>query len=162
MKNNVFLFLFYVLFASGQETDFDKMIHATFKAQLPFISTEKLSEHYNNYTILDTREKNEYDISHLPNAIYVGHKDFQLKTCIKSISKNTPIVVYCSIGARSNYIGKKLAQKGFTVYNLYGGIFKWLNEKKKIVSANNHSTQKIHPYNNEWSKWLTNGLATYE
>lgn len=138
------------------------MIDSTFKAHIPFITTNSLEKNYSNYIILDTREKKEFDISHLPNAIYVGDKKFNLKKTLKLLPKDKPIVVYCSIGARSDFIGKKIAKKEYSVYNLYGGIFKWLNERKKIVSSQNVATEKIHPYSKEWSQWLTNGTLTYE
>ena len=139
------------------------MITHTFKPSIPFISTDDLKNNYQHYIILDTREESEYNVSHLPNAIYVGDKGFNLKNTLKTLPKNKPLVVYCSIGARSDFIGKKLAKKGFTVSNLYGGIFKWINEDKKLVKPDNiTTTNKIHPYSKEWSQWLTNGIISYE
>ena len=39
------------------------------------------------------------------------------------------IIVYCSIGVRSEDIGEKLKELGYTkILNLYGGIFDWKNK----------------------------------
>ena len=80
--------------------------------------------------LLDTREKKEYEISHIPGAIWVGYNNFKLKR-VKEIAKDTKIVTYCSVGYRSERIGEKLQKAGFTdVSNLKGSIFKWVNEGK--------------------------------
>ena len=71
-----------------------------------------------NAIILDTREKEEFEVSHLRGARWVGYKTFSLEQ-VKDIPKNSPVVVYCSIGARSQEIGKKLQSEGYLqVYNL--------------------------------------------
>jgi len=159
------LFILFLLVSSviwSQNPSFDEMIENTFKPSIPFISTDELKNNYQQYTILDTREKDEYNVSHLPNAIYIGDKEFNLKKTLKLLPIDKPIVVYCSIGARSDFIGKKLARKDLKVYNLYGGIFKWVNEDKNIVDNNEQPLKKIHPFSKEWSQWLSNGIITYE
>jgi predicted sulfurtransferase len=78
------------------------------------------------------------------------------------IDKNTPIVVYCSIGYRSEKVGEKLLNEGFTVYNLYGGIFNWKNSNNPVVDNNEIATQKVHCFNQEWSKWLLKGEKIYD
>ena len=63
------------------------MIDSTLQKTVPFINTSELKENYHNYTILDTRELNEYNISHLQNAIHVGFHNFKLKKTTKDILK---------------------------------------------------------------------------
>ena len=82
---------------------------------------------------------------------------------ITSLPKNTPIVIYCSVGYRSEKVTEKLIENGFTnVKNLYGGIFEWVNEENLIVDQKNNKTDKIHPFNNDWGKWLTKGIKSYK
>jgi rhodanese-related sulfurtransferase len=79
-----------------------------------------------------------------------------------SADKNRLIVVYCSIGVRSEIIGKKLMKHGFTnVYNLYGGLFEWVN-KGGSVFHKGIQTQKVHAYSKKWSRYLTKGIKIYE
>jgi len=67
------------------------------------------------------------------------------------------MVVYCSIGYRSEKIGEKLLRLGYkNVYNLYGSIFEWANEKYQLVGSNGKTTNRVHSYNKSWSKWVTN------
>jgi rhodanese-related sulfurtransferase len=108
------------------------------------------------FIIFDAREKAEFDVSHIPGAIYLGYSDFNVGR-IKNIPKEKNIVIYCSIGYRSEKIGEKLLRFGYkNVYNLYGSIFEWANEKYPLVSSNGKTTYTIHSYNKSWSKWVTN------
>ena len=72
-------------------------------------------------------------------------------------------LVYCSIGVRSENIGEKLQQLGYTnVYNLYGGIFEYKNEGGTVYNLQNKPTDSVHTYNKKWSKYLTKGNKVYE
>ena len=108
------------------------------------------------FIIFDAREKAEFDVSHIPDAIYLGYSDFNVVR-IKNIPKEKNIVIYCSIGYRSEKIGEKLLRLGYkNVYNLYGSIFEWANEKYPLLSSNGKTTYTVHSYNKSWSKWVTN------
>jgi rhodanese-related sulfurtransferase len=112
------------------------------------------------YQVLDAREKTEHEVSHLQNAIWVGHDTFTLKS-VAELDKNKPVLIYCTVGARSEEIGKKLQKEGFTrVYNLYGGIVHWVNEGRPVF-AKGKPTQKVHTYSQPWSVWLTKGEKVY-
>jgi 3-mercaptopyruvate sulfurtransferase SseA len=71
-------------------------------------------------------------------------------------------VVYCSIGARSQEIGKKLQAAGYqNVYNLYGGIFHWVNEDNPVFTPDSDLTEQVHTYNKRWGMWLKKGEKVY-
>ena len=146
----------------GQDLPFEKMINNTLDKTVPFIKAKELRENNQNYTILDIRELKEYNVSHIKNAISISFNDFNIKMIKHKIDKNTPIVVYCSIGYRSEKVGEKLLNEGFTVYNLYGGIFNWKNSNNPVVNNNEIATQKVHCFNQEWSKWLLKGEKIYD
>lgn len=112
-------------------------------------------------TILDARETKEFNVSHILNAKSIGYKNFNLKETIKHLDPKSKIIVYCSVGYRSGKVAEKLKQKGFEVYNLYGGIFEWLNQGHEIVGKNEKKTNKIHSYDEDWGKWLTKGLKEF-
>ncbi len=138
------------------------MIDNTLDKTVPFIKAKELRENNQNYTILDIRELKEYNVSHIKNAISISFNDFNIKMIKHKIDKNTPIVVYCSIGYRSEKVGEKLLNEGFTGYNLYGGIFNWKNSNNPVVDNNEIATQKVHCFNQEWSKWLLKGEKIYD
>ncbi len=110
---------------------------------------------------LDTRAKEEFDVSHIEGAVFTGYKEFHLAV-LKDIPKDQPIIVYCSIGKRSGDIGAKLIKAGYVnVQNLYGGIFEWINKGFPVVDNQNNLTQKVHAYNQTWGKWLNRGEKVY-
>ena len=114
-----------------------------------------------NAVFLDTREKNEFNVSHIKNGLYVGHDDFNL-TSVKNIPKGSEIIVYCSIGKRSEKIAQKLIKAGYTnVSNLYGGIFEWVNQENSVVDVNNKHTKKVHVFGRFWGQWLEKGEKVY-
>jgi len=66
-----------------------------------------------NTLFLDAREYLEYNVSHLKNSVWVGYNDFEISR-VKNIAKNKKIVVYCSVGYRSEKITEKLIKAGYT------------------------------------------------
>ena len=79
------------------------------------------------------------------------------------IPKNKEIIVYCSVGYRSERIGEKLLDMGYTkVYNLHGGIFDWKNQSQIVVNDLNLPTDSVHTYSKAWSIWLHKGIKVYE
>ena len=154
----------YLLCGSGfGQTSIDDLLNKHNDHSVPYIYVDELTKLKTSHFLLDTREKEEYDISHLEHAIQVGFKGFKIsKTDILPIDKDTMIVVYCSLGIRSEIIGKQLIAEGYTaVYNLYGGIFEWVN-KGKAVYNNTQETSKVHAYSKSWGSYLLKGTKVYE
>lgn len=123
----------------------------------PLIGTRELAakiQRGETPTLLDTREPDEYHISHLPGARHIGFSKFHLKT-LQNLPQNTPIIVYCSVGYRSGKIGQKLTAAGYThVHNLRGGIFAWANQGHPLLDHENNPTKTVHGYNRKWSEIL--------
>ncbi len=136
------------------------------KNTIPYISAQQLFNLKGSYILLDAREFKEFNVSHIKNGIFVGYNDFNLKKTINSIlpnKKDTKIIVYCSLGIRSEDIGEQLLKSGYTnIYNLHGGIFDWKNNGYPILNKYNQPTEKIHAFNKEWSIWLKKGIKVYE
>jgi rhodanese-related sulfurtransferase len=109
---------------------------------------------------LDAREQEEYAVSHLAGARWVGYDDFNLSR-LRGIAKDAPIVVYCSVGYRSGKITEQLRDAGFSnARNLYGGIFEWVNTGNPVVDATG-PTQRVHAYDTKWGRWLRAGVKVY-
>jgi rhodanese-related sulfurtransferase len=116
-------------------------------ASVVSVSTEQASK-VENALFIDTRDPNEFRISHIPNALLYSKStpDFQ------KLPKNTLIVVYCSVGIRSAKIAQELTDKGFTqVRNLQGSLFMWANEGRPLQGT---QPTKVHPYNARWGALL--------
>ena len=113
--------------------------------------------------ILDAREPQEYAVSKIPGAVYVGFNEFDISTVRNLVAdKKRKIIVYCSLGVRSERIGHKIKKAGYNnVFNLWGGIFEWKNEGKQVVDANNRVTENVHAYSKKWSAYLKKGIKIY-
>ena len=110
--------------------------------------------------LLDCREEYEFNVSQIYSAKRVGFNDFNMAK-MKNIKKDEFIVVYCSVGARSEKIGELLIKNGYTnVHNLYGGIFAWSNFGYPVYSKSK-KTDNIHAYDKEWGKLLEHGKKIY-
>lgn len=146
-------------------SSFEKMKNEIISKTIPLISVENLKKIENTkktLIILDAREKKEYNTSHIKNALCVGYDHFNIKS-LNQINKESTIVVYCSVGYRSEKIGEKLKKAGFSkVLNLQGGIFEWINTGFPVVDKNEVLTNKVHAYNKDWGKWLIKGEKVYE
>lgn len=130
-----------------------------------YISVEELIKLKNktaDLKLIDARAPSEYSISHIQNAIFSGYEDFSLKRIEDKIQKNDTIIVYCSIGVRSEQIGEQLQKAGYkNIFNLYGGIFEWVNKSHKVYNQNEEPTDKIHAYDMFWGQFLEKGLKVY-
>jgi rhodanese-related sulfurtransferase len=159
MKKILILFLIISSTVSAQKK-LDKLLNKWNKRSVPYMSVETLSLPNTDAILLDAREQEEFEVSHLENAIQVGYDHFRLKETLKKLpeDKNTKIVVYCSLGIRSETVAYKLIQEGYTnVYNLYGGIFEWKNANFQVVDTLGNTTEKVHTFNKDWGKWLKKG-----
>ena len=102
---------------------YNLLLKKLLKHDVPEITVDSLSKINQPVLLLDARELEEFNVSHLSNAKFVGYKNFNIDS-LNHTDKNQPIVVYCSVGYRSEKISEKLISAGFTnVQNLYGGIF---------------------------------------
>lgn len=84
---------------------------------------QKLSE---GITVLDVREPAEYEFGHVPGAISIplGEIDDQFN----KLNKDQTVYVYCRTGNRSDFAARKLAEKGFDVFNVVPGMKEWDGE----------------------------------
>lgn len=139
--------------ASPLTDEADRLINGS----IPLIKTEELATSIKadkKAVLLDTRQPEEFRTSHLPGAYWIGYKNFKIAN-LPEIQKETPIIVYCSVGFRSEKIGEKLKAAGYTnIRNLYGGIFAWANEGRELKDSDGNITKNVHGYDKKWSKLL--------
>lgn len=163
--HNLILLLFGLLsFPSCGQKSFDEKMESLYKHTIPLIRSSELKalKDTREIFVLDTREPNEFRVSHIPGARHVGYDDFD-PSLIADIPQDAQIVVYCSVGYRSERIGEKLKKSGYSkVTNLYGGIFDWKNQGNTVINLEQMPTDSVHTYNKNWSQWLINGIKVYE
>jgi len=165
MKKIIFLLLLTTLVTFSyaqlvQNKSFDALLKNLLSHSVKEVGAQEESKD-STAVFLDSREKNEYNVSHLKNALWVGYNDFHLEK-VTNIPKTQKIIVYCSVGYRSEKISEKLNKAGFTnVANLVGGIFEWKNQNNVVVDNDGTETQKVHAYDKKWGVWLNKGEKVY-
>lgn len=86
-----------------------------------------LDEGSTDYQIIDVRSSDQYDEGHIPGALNIPLVD--LPKMLSKIPKDKTIVTYC--GSITCQLAPKaaleLAQKGFKVMDLHGGLKEWTN-----------------------------------
>ncbi len=161
-KTAILLFLLFpiAVFSQIKNPEFKEMLDGMYQHSIPLISVDSV-KHMKNVYLLDAREKEEFEVSHLKGARNVGYIWFDMRKVVE-IPKDANVVVYCSVGYRSEKIAEKLQKNGFhKVYNLYGGIFEWVNQHQPVYKTNGVQTSEIHTYNKSWAKWVSNGTKTH-
>lgn len=136
-------------------TTYDLLLELLLESEITQIAVEQTP---NDALFIDARTIEEYDVSHIKGALHINSPE---DPRLQNISKNKTIIVYCSIGLRSESLCEELKTMGFNdVYNLYGGIFEWVNDGRAIY---NHKgpTLEVHGYNYFWAFWLDKGTKVY-
>lgn len=105
-----------------------------FEAIYKSINLDQLKQKIDNkedITILDIRDKENYDKSHIKNATNIPFEEVANK--IKELPRNKELIVYDETGNRSKLIVESLTKKGFTqAINLINGYPDWQNKNYPI------------------------------
>jgi rhodanese-related sulfurtransferase len=162
-----FLFLFGMAFAAhaqGTDKAYQAKLASLYKGTVATVLPSDLAKYMASHEaplILDTRSPREFEVSHLPNALFVDYKEFSEED-VAGFDRKRAVVVYCTVGYRSERIGEQLKEMGFqTVFNLYGGIFEWVNQGHEVVDAKGKPTKQVHAYSEDWGQWLQKGIKVY-
>lgn len=142
-----------------------QLLRTLYRETVPTIQAGALANLLRDKTqqiiLLDTRTPAEYRVSHLRGARFVDFDSYE-QADFAGVPRQQTVVVYCSVGYRSERVGEKLKALGFKdVRNLYGGIFQWVNEGRPVYNAAG-PTRQVHPYSALWSGWLRQGEPVYQ
>jgi rhodanese-related sulfurtransferase len=158
------LTLLLLTFSVNAQSAYDKKLKSLYRNTVKTIKPNEVTALIakgEKLVLLDTRAPEEYKISHLKDARFLNYESYSTEDLMR-LPKNEKIIVYCSVGYRSERVGEKLQKLGFkNVYNIYGGIFEWKNEGFPTFNTHNQQTDSVHTYNKTWSKWLQRGVKVY-
>ena len=80
----------------------------------------------NSIQLVDVRTPEEYRQHKIDGAQLIDIYDANFeKNVDANLDTSIPVAVYCHSGIRSMSAAKIMAKKGFTVYNLRGGMLFW-------------------------------------
>src|SRR5947209_1624847 len=76
--------------------------------------------------IVDVREKDEFDESHIPDALHMSRGMVELEAEDKFPDRNTTIICHCGGGGRSALAAESLQKMGYkNVRSMAGGFKAW-------------------------------------
>jgi rhodanese-related sulfurtransferase len=76
--------------------------------------------------IVDVREKDEFDESHIPDAVHMSCGVVELEVEEKFPDRNTTIICHCGGGGRSALAAESLQKMGYkNVRSMAGGFRAW-------------------------------------
>ncbi len=146
---------------SIMDPEFAERLNSVYRHSVPHVTVDELQPLMKQgIVLLDAREDDEFEVSHIRHARHVGYIWFDMRK-VYDIPKTDTVVVYCAVGNRSERIGEKLQKAGYrNVYFLFGGMYEWVNRGNPVYT-NNIQTTEIHIYEKNWSRWLKNGAPVY-
>ena len=110
-------------------------------------SLAELVEQSENVVLVDVRDAEEYEVSHIPGALHIQDLSI-LQTFIEGQSNE--VVLYCSVGYRSAELVRQLQAQGVDgVSNFAGSIFDWANHGHPLTNGS-QPADTVHPYNWFW------------
>ena len=80
------------------------------------------------------RSREEYDDGHIASAALVDVNDSTfVEQAVAVLDKQRPVAVYCRSGRRSARAASLLANQGYQVTNLDGGVLAWQDAGKTLI-----------------------------
>ena len=84
--------------------------------------------------IIDIRKAADFALGRIKGSINIDSNDFQFISTVKQRCPNAEVIfIYCTLGKTSKIAAEKLADNGYIVINLKGGITAW-RKKMPIVT----------------------------
>ena len=99
--------------------------------QITAEQAKKIMDSDEEHIILDTREQDEFNEGHIPNAILIPYTEIENKAEEMLSDKDKLILVYCRSGRRSKIAAEALSKLGYTNVKEFGGIIDWPYEVEK-------------------------------
>jgi CRP-like cAMP-binding protein len=100
--------------------DFLSLLEEPCDEHVDFKALEAIDRDSENIQFLDVRTQEEYDYKHIDQALHIPLTLLRLK--IRLLNPEIHYVVYCNTGIRSRATAYLLAQKGFNITVLEGGL----------------------------------------
>lgn len=125
MKKSVSFLLVFLLFTASQALAAG-VKNITSKEASGILSRDK------SVLLLDVRTPDEYQKGHLRNSVLIPITEMERRYA--EIPKSQPVIVYCTVGARSSAVAGFLWDRGYRqVYNMTDGLMGWYRNRLPIV-----------------------------
>jgi rhodanese-related sulfurtransferase len=129
------------------------------RAQFPSVQTvtaEDLRTYLNasgNGLLIDARTDSEFGVSRIRGAAHAADLAAAL-ALLRHAGSDTRVVVYCSLGYRSDRLVEQLQDAGYRrARSLEGGIFAWANSGRPVYRGEQR-VAVVHPFREPWALLL--------
>ena len=86
---------------------------------------KEIMDTQDGYIILDVRNPDEFEASHIPGAVLLPLDEVEAKAHTLLPDKNQLLLVYCRSGRRSKLAAETLVELGYNNIKEFGGIIDW-------------------------------------
>jgi len=158
--------------AAGNYENYDAYLESLYRDTVPAIAPEEAEVRIaseSDTVVLDVRSDPERSVSFIDGSEFFNFEDFDLEPFL-ALSRDTPVILYCAVGYRSERVGEEFISAGFTdVVHVYGGIIEWYNRGLPVEngSALEGATEQgadppVHGREPKWGRWVADGNVTYD
>ena len=109
------------------------------KGEIQVVSADEMKEllAVEDIQLVDVRTPGEYEEGYIANFQNIDFMSPTFEEDILKLDKEKPVILYCKSGGRSAKCAEKMAEAGFVkIYDLEGGITKWMHGGNDVVVAN--------------------------
>ena len=126
MKHFIPVLLSVILVLTGCASSSNPAVQENSYRQISQEEAKQMMDQLDEVVILDVREQNEFDSSHIPGAILLPVGTITEDSAATVIpGKDTTVLVYCRSGNRSKTASDALVKLGYTQVYEFGGINTW-------------------------------------
>lgn len=86
-----------------------------------------------NALLIDVRDSSEFSEGHIVDAMNIPHNKIDDHLSELANQKDKTLIVADKMGQHAGFAGRKLAEAGFDVYRLEGGMAEWKNQNLPVV-----------------------------
>jgi rhodanese-related sulfurtransferase len=84
------------------------------------------------FQLVDVRTPEEWTAGHIEGSTHIPLE--QLGARLDELERERPLVMVCRSGNRSGFAAAQLAQVGFEVHNLDGGLQQWAADRLPLTA----------------------------
>ena len=109
-------------------------------SQFPDVPVTDLSD---DAVVLDIREQEEWDRGHAPTAVHIPMSELPTRVdeLVPFLDLDEPLVITCRSGGRVQRVMPWLAQQGYEVANMTGGMRAWHAAGKPMETSDGSAAE---------------------
>jgi phage shock protein E len=98
------------------------------------VSAQEFANRPVESVLVDVRTPGEWRGGIIEGALLFDISSAEFETNMSALEKETPVYIYCAAGGRSGTASEMMKKKGYTVYDLKGGMGAWTASGRPTVN----------------------------